>query len=88
MTNWLFQLNADEIYSTLLMQTSSNFFKFQNQVEARLLEPLLQNLACAFRQNKSRFLDMDTLRTMKVLLVTDAFETFASVIKEFLCIIG
>ena len=74
MTNWLFQLNADEIYSTLLMQTWSNFFKFQNQVEARLLEPLQQNLACAFRQNKSRFLKMDTLSTIKVLLATVPFE--------------
>ena len=50
-------------------------------VEAKLLEPLHWNFAwtngrlCAFRQNQSGFLNMNTLGTVKVLLVTVAFES-------------
>ena len=49
-------------------------------VEAKLLEPLHWNFAwtngrlCAFRQNQSEFLKMNTLGTMKVLLVSVAFD--------------
>ena len=52
----------------------------QNCVEAKLLEPQHWNFAwingrlCALRQNQSGFLNMNTLGTIKVLLVPVAFE--------------
>ena len=52
----------------------------QNYVEAKLLEPLLWNFAwingrsCAFRQNQSGYPNVNTLGTIKVLLVAVAFE--------------
>ena len=53
----------------------------QNCVEAKLLEPQHWNFAwingrlCALRQNQSGFLNMNTLGTIKVLLVPVAFES-------------
>ena len=56
----------------------------QNYVEAKLLEPLLWNFAwingrsCAFRQNQSGCPNVNTLGTIKVLLVAVAFENRVS----------
>ena len=63
-----------------LSKTSSNFTIFQNYVEAKPQEPLPWNFAWtnsrlfAFRQKKSRYPNVITLGTIKVLLVPVAFE--------------
>ena len=63
-----------------LSKTSWNFTIFQNYVEAKPQEPLLWNFAWingrlfAFRQKKSRYPNVITLGTIKVLLVPVAFE--------------
>ena len=63
-----------------LSKIPGNFMNFQNFMEAELLDPVLWNFAWingrlyAFRWNQSEFLKMNTLGTIKVLLVSLAFE--------------
>ena len=58
-----------------------NFTKFQKHVDDKPLDPSWWNFAwkngrlCAFRQNQPDFLKMNTLCTIKFLLVTLAFES-------------
>ena len=57
-----------------------NLVKFESNVETKPLEAVLWDFAwtngrlCAFRQNQSRFFNMDTLSMIKVSLVPVAFE--------------
>ena len=72
------------------LKISANFIKLQNCLGAKLLKPLLQNCVwtngrlCAFEQDQSGFLKMNTLSTIKVLLVTVAFENRVGFIKKCL----
>ena len=63
-----------------LSKIPGNFMNFQNFMEAELLDPVLWNFAWingrlyAFRWNQSEFPKINTLGTIKVLLVSLAFE--------------